>query len=276
MIKLMAFDLDGTLLNAESLLVPSVRAAIARARAAGVTVTIATGRMFRSAIRFASELELGDVPLIVYNGSVIRTAVSHRLYREHLIPHDIAQTICDHLKREGIHVNLYHDDLLYVAEDDEVTQRYVHKIGTDVCVDPSILSRLPWQPTKMLAVADPERVVQLAAEIRGLVGDAVTLASSVPIYLEITGQNINKGTALAEVADMLGIARHEVLAAGDGQNDCEMVAWAGVGVAAHDAYDELRRIAEVNAAPGPDGIAAVIERAVAGDYDALTFRREEE
>lgn len=276
MIRLMAFDLDGTLLNEDSLLDPAVIAAVARARAAGIVVTIASGRMFRSSVKFAAQLELGDVPLIVYNGAVIRNAADGRLYREHPLPQDVAQTICRYLASEDVHVNVYHDDVLFVDAQNEITRQYAIKVGAQISVHPGILGALPWAPTKLLAVAEPAHVQRLATGIRGLVGDRVTLASSFPRYLEITDRGVNKGTALAELAAMLGIAQADVLAAGDGQNDLEMVRWAGVGVAAHGAYAELSRVAEVRCAPGSAGLAAVIERAAAGELTSETALREED
>lgn len=264
MIKLMAFDLDGTILNPESLIEPVVRAAVARARAAGVTVTIATGRMFRSARAYAAELGLGAVPLIAYNGALIQDSADGRVWCHRPLSHAAARSIGRYLAARGVHVNIYCGDALYVEATNAITERYASRVGVEPIVAPGLLSDLPWAPTKMLAVAEPDEIPRLAADIRRLVGDGVTLASSCPTFLEITDRGVNKGAALAELAAALDIRREEVLAAGDGQNDLEMIRYAGVGVAAHGAFPEVLAEADLVAGPGPAGIADIIERAASG------------
>lgn len=264
MIRLMAFDLDGTILNEDSLLEPVVRDAIAEARAAGIVVIIATGRMFQSARRFAAELDLGAVPLITYNGALIKDNGDGHIYRHHPLPAAVAGPIGRYLAERDVHVNVYHDDALHVDRRDPITEQYETHIGVTATLTPNLLTAMPWEPTKMLAVAGADEVPRLAAGIRRLVGDSVDLASSCPTFLEITGCGVNKGAALAEVAVMLGINQDEVLAAGDGQNDLEMVRYAGVGVAAHGAFPEVVAAADCLAGPGAFGMADVIRQAVAG------------
>ncbi|MGE5561440.1 MAG: Cof-type HAD-IIB family hydrolase [Chloroflexota bacterium] len=264
MIRLMAFDLDGTLLGPEALLEPVVREAISDARVAGITVTLATGRMYCSARQFAAELGLGSVPLIVFNGALIQDNINERVYRHHVIDHATACLVGRYLADAGVHVNIYRGDALYVNEYDPITEQYERRIGVTATVSPGVLADLPWAPTKLLAVAAPAEVKRLAAGIRALVADRVAIASSHPTFLEITGRSVNKGAALAEVATMLGIDRAEVLAAGDGLNDLEMIRYAGIGVAAHGSYPEVLAEADCHAGPGPAGIAAVIRQATAG------------
>lgn len=264
MIRLMAFDLDGTLLNHESLIEPVVRAAVARARAAGITVTIATGRMFRSARTYAEQLALGGVPLVAYNGALIQHSSDERVWRHRPLSLAAARSIGRYLAGQGVHVNIYRGDDLYVEAANEITARYASRVGVEPIVAPGLLSELPWAPTKLLAVAAPEEILRLAADIRELVGDDVTLASSCPTFLEITGRGVNKGAALAELAAALAVPREEVLAAGDGQNDLEMIRYAGIGVAAHGAFPEVIAEADLVAGPGPVGMAEIIEWAASG------------
>ena len=114
---------------------------------------------------------------------------------------------------------------------------------------------------KLLAIAEPGVIDDAQARLTRMFPQGVCFAKSKPRYLEIVREGVDKGRAIEALAGALGVAREEVMAFGDGQNDAPMIRWAGLGVAVENAVDECRRaaarIAPKNTA---DGVAQVVER----------------
>ncbi|HHY93245.1 MAG TPA: HAD-IIB family hydrolase, partial [Firmicutes bacterium] len=125
--RLLALDLDDTLLNAQGRISPRNREAIRAAQGRGVVVTLATGRMYRSARVFAEELGV-VVPLITYNGALIKDN-NGRVYWDRPLPLAAAQTALAVARRHDVHVNLFLDDTLYVDRDDVWTEQYRRSSG---------------------------------------------------------------------------------------------------------------------------------------------------
>ena len=104
-IKLLAVDLDDTLLNEASVVSEANKKAIQEAVARGVIVTIATGRMFASAQKIAKEIGL-DVPLIAYNGALVKSAISEEVLMEQCLDEEPAQAVLDLFREKGWYVQL--------------------------------------------------------------------------------------------------------------------------------------------------------------------------
>ena len=117
-LKMIAMDLDGTLLDEEKNIAPEDAAAVKDAVAAGYYVTLATGRMYRSALPYAQELGLPH-PLVVYNGALIRDPGTGENLGQWPLPLDVAQSVLDDLLGRGIYVQAYVDDTLWAPRDCE-------------------------------------------------------------------------------------------------------------------------------------------------------------
>lgn len=262
MIKLVALDMDDTLLNKQAVISPRNAEVIRRAVAQGVTVTIATGRMFRSARPFAEGLGL-DVPLITYNGALIRGALSGETLLDRPIAADIAGEVLALFQDKGWYIQTYVDDALYVAEMNDKARYYeqLAKVSATVLGD-DFYSRLQ-APSKMLAMAEPDQVTIMKQTLQARFGDRLYLAVSKPTYLEMVNPAVNKGTALAFLAERLGIGREEVMAVGDSFNDLDMIKYAGWGVAMGNAPDQVKQQAQaVVSANDNDGVAEAFEKFV--------------
>jgi Cof subfamily protein (haloacid dehalogenase superfamily) len=261
-IRLVAVDLDDTLLDRTRQISPRARHAIRCAVQQGVTVTIATGRMFCSAQPYAAELDL-DVPLITYNGALIKCSKTGKTVLHRPLDSSTAAEVLGLFRQRGWYIQAYVDDVLYVKERD-AKARYYEEIAsvTAVPVGERLYS-LNGAPTKLLAVAEPEEMQEIAASVRQSFGDRVYIAASKAKYLEITNPEVNKGWALAFLAERLGISRAEVMAVGDSLNDLDMVSYAGLGVAMGNAHDEVKAAASaVTSANDADGVAEAIEKYV--------------
>jgi Cof subfamily protein (haloacid dehalogenase superfamily) len=243
--QLLALDLDGTVVNHDLTIDPRVNAAIAAAQAAGIIVTIATGRMYGAALPFATALNIQQ-PLICYQGAVIREAPSGHIRYAMTMPGAVTAEAVQMLLERDIFVVAYIDEVLHIAQRRPELDLYLsyHPEGAEVrlCDDlPAVVAEHP--ATKLLFVAEPEIVGPTLAELQRAVGDRLVTTRSHQLFGELTALGVSKGRALAELAQQLGIPQAAVVAIGDQENDLEMVAWAGLGLAMGNAIPALKAIA---------------------------------
>lgn len=285
--KLLALDLDGTVLSGSLAISPRVRAAVAAAQAQGVHVTIATGRMFGATVPFAQQLGI-DGPLICFQGALIRDTRDGAVWYHQPTPARLAAEAIEQLIARDIFVIAYIDERLWIARPRPELDLYLswHPERPEVVVDPNLpqaivharIARLLSQgenavaddlagtavanpPTKLLFVADSPVVEREVARLAAYFAGRLEVVRSHTLFGELTAPDVNKGAALAQLAARLGIAREEVIAIGDHENDLPMIEWAGLGLAmangipaAHAAADAVvPHVAE-------DGVAWAIER----------------
>lgn len=261
LLRLVAIDLDDTLLTPEGKISERVRWAIREVQSLGCLVTLATGRMFRSAQPFAAELGL-DLPLITYQGALIKTSRTQEVWREGSLRPDVLYPLLRFLEQAEVHINLYLGDDLYVAELNQIAANYAHFSQVPVQAV-GRLSRFPLAAaTKVVAIGDPdylrERLQPLA--LREF-GSSLTINRSRPHFLEFGHPEATKAKALAHLASRLVISREQVMAIGDGENDLDMLEYAGVGVAMGNADAAALAVANfVTASNAEDGVAKALER----------------
>ncbi len=267
-VRLAAFDLDGTLMGADMQIRPRVRHAIARAQERGVVVTLATGRMFEAALPFARTLNV-TAPLICYQGGWIQApGDAEPRYRVPLAT-PLARAGVELGEAQGWHIVLYADARIYVRELLYPREFYVDLLG------PALSVGEPWDEIlevhtsdKVLFVGEPEAIPGMSAILREHVGAEADVIRSHANFVEIVPRGVDKGRALAWLAEHMGIARENVLAAGDQENDLAMVRWAGLGVAMGNAISSVQRAARwVGPSLEEDGVAVALERFVLGEED---------
>lgn len=263
--RLVALDLDDTLLDKNLCVSEENRVAIRLAQEAGVHVTLATGRMYRSALPFARELDIEE-PLITYQGALVKHAASGEVIYHRPVPLDLAVDVLKRIGRYGYHVNIYLDDELYVAEHNEESRRYsaLSRVPVQAVGDLlEFLNREKKDPTKVLVVSREELLDELARELEPVYRGKLHITKSKPHFLEFSHPEATKGHALRAVADYYGISRQEILAVGDSYNDLEMIEFAGLGAVVGNAREEIRMRADYVAPPSDEGgVAEVIRRFV--------------
>lgn len=261
-IKLVAVDLDDTLLNSKLAISPRACEAIRQAVAQGVTVTIATGRMYRSALPYAKQLGL-DVPIITYNGALIKSCLSGEVLLNQPIDRKLAQEVLALCKQHGWYVQNYVQDELYVEKINQYSEQYSRLAGVPATAvgDRLYLGEEP--SSKMLIMSTPEGILEIYNTCKAILGNRLNFAISKPTYLEITDPAANKGRALAFLGDRLGINREETMAIGDSGNDLDMLKYAGWGVAMGNASPAIKAIARLETlCNDADGVAEAIEKYV--------------
>jgi len=262
MYKLIAIDIDDTLLTDDLIVTDGTRAALAAAAEQGVFVTLATGRMFPSAKKIAAQIEL-NVPIITYQGSLIKTLFDEQVLYERSVPTDAARELYQFCQEHKLHLQLYIDDVLYVEEDNDKARGYSALSKIPFVVEPNFDELLKRPSTKMLIIDEPDYLDQVAEQLKGLIGETVHITKSKPHYLEFTHKEGTKGHAISFMAEHIGCSLDEVIAIGDSWNDHEMIEVAGLGVAMGNALPKLKEIADyVTASNNDEGVRQVIEQFV--------------
>jgi Cof subfamily protein (haloacid dehalogenase superfamily) len=244
--RLVALDLDGTVMGHDLVIAPAVREAVAEAQAAGVHVTIATGRMFFAALPYAQQLGI-TTPIICYQGGMVRDPVSREILHHILMPGEAAADAFSALAEADIFTIAYIDERLYITERRPELEAYLayHPEGVEVVVLPELARVLPeMPPTKLLFMADPPVVERELARMAALAGDRLSVVRSHALFGELTAPGISKGAALAMLAADLGVTREESVAIGDQENDLPMIEWAGLGLAMGNAIPAVRTLAQ--------------------------------
>ena len=261
MIRLIATDLDDTLLDADSRLTDRTVRALRRAMDAGAMVTLSSGRMTEAMVPFAEAIGV-NAPMILYNGALIQDHRDGRTYFYHAIPLETARAVARAVEEMGIYLQAYPGRGYFCRKRTKYTDLYESSIRVPCGeLGEKVSDWMSGDQVKLLAIAEPGIIDDAQARLRRLFPTGVCFAKSKPRYLEIVREGVDKGRAIEALARELGVARGEVMAFGDGQNDAPMIRWAGLGVAVENAVDECRRaaarIAPKNTA---DGVAQVVEQ----------------
>lgn len=261
-IKLVAMDLDATLLNDELEIPEDAKQAIRRAVEHGVMVTLASGRMYRSVIPFAEELGL-DVPLITYDGALIRSSRSGEVYHYLPVPLDLAKEVLAYARANHLHVNVYVDDEIYVEKLDPEIEAYSRRIGVPPHLVDDLSSFLAQDPAKLLLIMDESIIEGHLDALKAKFHGRLHVVRSMPTYIELKNKGASKGSALSALAERLGILPREVMAIGDSDNDIPMLEYAGIGVAVANARQSVRERADyVTAEENGKGVAEAIRKFV--------------
>jgi Cof subfamily protein (haloacid dehalogenase superfamily) len=264
-IRLLAIDLDGTLVNHELKMNPRDVAAVRAATAAGVAVVLATGRMFKSSLRYAEPLGLTG-PIINYQGAVVREIASGEVWYRCELTVPMQQRVLALAEPRDWHVNAYVDERVYTARARPEADLYARIAMVPYEVVGPLSKWVRQDSTKMVLVdLDPEDVPARITKLTAWMGDIARVTRSLDWFVEVVNPAVSKARALAMVAERLGIAQGEVCAIGDNTNDEDMVTWAGFGVAMGNAPAALKTVAKyVTASIDEAGVAQVIERFVIG------------
>jgi Cof subfamily protein (haloacid dehalogenase superfamily) len=222
-------------------------------------VIVVTGRMFRSVRPYLMEAELDD-PVVCYQGAVVAEPATGRFLRHEPIPLGLARDVIEAVTAEGVHLNAYVGDELYVARHTAEAQAYasfqhlpVHEVG-------DLLAWLDEPPTKLVAVGEPRRLDDLEERMKRHFGERAYISKSLPHFLEFASPEVTKASGMAFVAEHLGFARERTVALGDGENDVELLDWAGFAVAVANAHEHVLAVADFVCPPVDlEGVAQVLE-----------------
>ncbi len=257
--KLVATDLDGTLLRSDGTIDERTRRAITEIEAAGLTFVICTARPPRWLRPLAEETGHRGMAVCA-NGGVIWDLHTDAMVEEFPVQAELAREVVERLRAVLPEAAWAVERAGGFAHEPAYQPRW--PVPDDTIVD--AIDALLEPPAVKLMLRHPELSADaLLAHARELIGDLVEVSHSShhDTLLEISAPGVSKASALATVCGQLGVARDEVMAFGDMPNDLAMLSWAGWGVAVANAHAEVLAAAdEVTASNDEAGVAAVLER----------------
>jgi hydroxymethylpyrimidine pyrophosphatase-like HAD family hydrolase len=160
----------------------------------------------------------------------------------------------------GFHLNCYVDDLLYVAEVTREARQYADFQHLEIHAVGDLRVWLDRDPTKLVAVGDPDALDELEEELKPRFAGRLFISKSLPHFLEFAHPDVTKGSGLAFVAGRTGFRPEETIACGDGENDRELLDWAGFGVAVANAHEDVLTRADLVVPPvHEEGVAVLLE-----------------
>ena len=256
--KLIALDIDGTIRSNEHPVTDRTREAIAAAMDAGATVTLATGRIYRSARRAAAELNIAS-PIVSFQGAHVADPVADEVLWHRPLTPDLARAALDSLVDWDLEVAAYFGDLVYVGEMTPWAEAYGVRNQIEVIAVGDLRNVASSELTRLVAVGAEGEIQRLEASMHAEFDSSLYVTRSLPHLCEILHPDGGKDRALAWLCERRGIRREETVAFGNGYNDVRMLDWAGLSVAVGGGVPEAVGIADRVAPPmEEDGAARVL------------------
>jgi Cof subfamily protein (haloacid dehalogenase superfamily) len=245
MYRLVFCDLDGTLASFDGRVSSAVQEAMQAVVDAGAWITVCTSRGYQMVRPFLDRLVI-NAPMVCCTGGLIVEAFTKRVHYVQPLPLDMARHLARLSQSEGIAMWFYLADMETMLEkrvgDDGFALR---QDGVTIREVPDPLSELTEPPHKVLIETPSAQATPgVAARVQEYVGDRARIVVSSPKRIEVVLPGISKAGAMARIAEQLGVSREETLAIGDGDNDVEMVQWAGWGVAMGNGTPAVKAVAD--------------------------------
>ncbi|MCM8767217.1 MAG: Cof-type HAD-IIB family hydrolase [Candidatus Omnitrophica bacterium] len=255
MIKLLAIDLDGTLLDNQGKINKEDKIALKLFSKKGGIVVLASGRMTDCVSVYSKILEI-DTPLIVYNGAMVRLTEKEKrkIIYHNPVPLKYSKFIIDYCFENNFLLNFYYQDILYATNNPklkEYAEIYSKQTGAKYLFIENLKIMENKKPTKLILITDVEnKDIKRTRDyqykyFKKLFGKNLNIVKTNPEYLEFMNKGVNKGTALKVLADYYKIKREEIVAFGDGENDLEMLLYAGISVVPKNAKEKVKKFAKI-------------------------------
>ena len=259
--KLVAVDMDGTLLTPKLEISKDTVETINKVIEKGVIFTLSTGRMYLAAMPFANMLNL-DVPIITCNGALTKCSKTGKVYDVKKIDKEFSSKIIEYCEDAGLSVSIYREDDIYILSSSENLDIHLQidkakpqiVKNFDLLLDGSIIKI-------MFNSIDKYKLELHTRKLYELYKDKLNFYFSLPHFVEIVHKDANKRNALENLAIKFNIKREEIIAMGDNFNDKDMIEYAGLGVAMGNAPDYLKDVAEfVTHSNDEDGVSHVLKK----------------
>lgn len=256
--KLIAVDVDGTLVNSEKKITPKTRDALIAAGKAGHKVVIVSGRPTAGVLSLAEELNFDEFGGLLsnFNGGSITNYATGELIANHTLDVDLAKEILAHTRELDIDLIIPDGDRIISDKDSKYLEIERDLLNVNSEVIENIRDEIDFAPNKLLFANDEEILDEIIPGLSEKFIDRTSQVRSTRYYYEIMPQGLSKGKSLLEIADHYGIDQADIIAFGDEMNDETMIEVAGVGVAMGNAVEPIKQIADyVTLSNDEDGIA---------------------
>ena len=257
--KLIALDIDGTIRSNERPISARTSRAVNMASQAGAVITLATGRMFQSALAATADLKITS-PIVSYQGAHIADAITGKVLWHRPLTPEMSVEALDALSTWEREVLAYHDDQVYVNMLTPWVEAYAERNQGWVHVVPDLNALAAKKPTRLVAAGDEDDIHALHLQLKAALDSQLSIIRSLPHFCEILHPDSGKQKALAWLCRHLGIRQDETVAFGNAYDDVEMLRWVGLGVGVRGAVPEVLGVADRIASPmEEDGPAEVME-----------------
>lgn len=264
MYKLIALDMDGTLLTSDKTISDKTRKAIKAAEKQGVKVVLASGRPLNGLTRYLEELDLfkGDDYVLSYNGGLVQNTKTEEIVSKVVIKGSDLKNIYEVSQKLDINIHGFSaEEGLITPKNSKYTQYEADMNGIDIKIKDFNLVEDDEDIIKVMMIDEAEILDPAIEKLPKNLYEKYSIFKSAPYFLEFTNKEVDKGLGLKKLAEYLGIKKEEIIACGDAGNDLSMVRYAGLGVAMGNATEEVKEAANyITKSNDEDGIAEVIEK----------------
>lgn len=261
--KLIAFDVDDTLLTTEKVISPKTKQALLNAQKNGIKLCVASGRLPYGVKPYAEELDVlnnGGYYLGFNGGAVLNSG--NELIGKTYLDSKYIEPVYEVLRPTNVTTMVHKGDIIYA---DRKVNDYTHiepdVIGLPLNLVDDIAEFVDWKLHKILLCGEPGELKEVESKLKAKFADDVDIYLSAPWFLEVMPNGVNKGLGVEKVCADMGISMDEVMAFGDNYNDIPMLKMAGLGIAMGNAEDEVKNSADyVTDTCDLDGIAKALSK----------------
>lgn len=266
MYKLIALDIDGTLLNSKKEITSKVYESIQEAKEKGFKIVLSTGRPLQGVTPLLEKLNLTDSGdyVICFNGALVQEVKSKKVIADIDMSVEDFRTIYNRVCKPN-NTNIHINTTTHLITPQETPHKYtiheskLNNIGIEYVNENDIDSNIKF--CKVMIVDEPERLEEIIATIPQELYEKYTIVRSAPFFLEFLNINANKGTALEALCKSIGLPVEKTIAVGDEENDQHMIKLAGLGVAMGNARDTIKEIADyITDTNNNHGVAKTIDK----------------
>ena len=244
--KMIATDMDDTLLNSEGKISKENKEAIMKAQEMGVKFVLASGRPTFAMRNFAKELKLDKYGsyMLSYNGAIITECATDKIWLEEKLSVEDTHRIYDLSREHNVHILTYVEDEIATETSSEYIDVEVDLTGMPYRKVDCFKSTVTEPVVKCIMLEEPDYLKEVEKKLNELLEGEYSLAISKPFFLEIMKKGIDKGASLLKLAHKLGIKAEEIVAVGDSYNDMTMLEVSGMPIAVENAKEEVKNIAK--------------------------------
>lgn len=263
--KMIATDLDDTLLNSQGKVSAKDKEAIMKAQDSGVLFVLASGRPTYAMRDLATELKLDKYEsyILSYNGSIITNCKSNKNILEETLTKEDIHTLYDFSRKNNVEIITYLNDTIisedyssYIEVEVELTKMPFEKVK-------NFKATVDTDCVKCILLGEPTYLKKVEEKLKNELGSKFSIAISKPFFLEVTKLNVDKGSSLLKLAEKLSIKKEEIIVVGDSYNDLPMLKVAGLPACVDNAKSEIKEICRfISTSNNNNGMANLIENLI--------------
>lgn len=263
MYKLIAVDMDGTLLREDKTISEETLKAISLAKKQNVKVVLATGRPVAGIKRYLSQLNLLDDNdyALAFNGALVQNTKNGEIISSSTLSYDDLHYLYSLSQELQINIHAFSTEGLITPKMSKYTEVECNINGIEASIVDFTTLDKNTEFIKIMMIDEPEKLDRAISQLPADINEKYTVVRSAPYFLEFLNKHSNKGEGIKTLAKHLDIDIKDIICVGDAGNDLHMIKYAGLGVAMGNAFPEIKEIADyVTLTNNEDGVAHVIHK----------------